>query len=132
MLLSDALRHMNDARFFVSIALLDCCRDYPIPKLLPKASTKRSAGGGATRGGMAPVEASALKGVEGSIVGFATASGQARSVLRVGALTPLREIECSEGQRAAPRTQEAEDSSNVIEGHSPFTAALLQVRRGRR
>ena len=67
----EALDHMSSADFYVALALLDCCRDWPLPSLLPKTRGART-----TRGGMATVEASALTAREGAIIGFATKDGE--------------------------------------------------------
>ena len=75
--LRDALALMNRAEFFVSIALLDCCRDWPLGAKLPKPVGRT---GGGTRGGMSTVDKSALSAREGSIIAFATKDGQARFV----------------------------------------------------
>ena len=72
--LRDALALMNRAAFFVSIALLDCCRDWPLGAKLPKPVGRS----GGTRGGMAAMDKSALSAREGSIIAFATKDGQAR------------------------------------------------------
>ena len=66
----EALGHMSSADFYVALALLDCCRDWPLPSLLPKTRS-----GKATRGGMAAMDAGALAAREGSIIGFATKDG---------------------------------------------------------
>ena len=65
----EALGHMSSADFYVALALLDCCRDWPLPSILPKTR------GAKTRGGMASVEAGALSAREGAIIGFATKDG---------------------------------------------------------
>ena len=65
----EALGHMSSADFYVALALLDCCRDWPLPSLLPKSRGLKA------RGGMAAVEAGALTAREGSIIGFATRDG---------------------------------------------------------
>ena len=61
----EALAHMSSAEFYVALALLDCCRDWPLPSLLPKTRGK-------ARGGLATMDATALTAREGSIIGFAT------------------------------------------------------------
>ena len=65
----EALGHMSSADFYVALALLDCCRDWPLPSLLTKTR------GNKARGGMVAVEAGALTAREGSIIGFATRDG---------------------------------------------------------
>ena len=71
MSIREALGHMSSADFYVALALLDCCRDWPLPSLLPKTR------GGKTRGGMssAAVDAGVLTAREGSVIGFATKDG---------------------------------------------------------
>ena len=46
--LREAMDRMSEGDFFLCIALLDCCRNWPVPQLLDKVR----GGGGGGRGGM--------------------------------------------------------------------------------
>ena len=65
------LGHMNMAEFYISICLLDCCRDWPLGNKMPKPVDR----GGKVRGGLVTVDEKSLAAKEGSIIGFATRDG---------------------------------------------------------
>ena len=58
---------MSEADFYISVVLLDCCRNWPLPQLKER--------GGKTRGGMSSGDASKLTAREGTMVMFATKDG---------------------------------------------------------